>query len=298
MRILLFGATGQIGRALQPALAPLGEVIALDRGSSPRGADFSRPEELSQTVRALRPAVIVNAAAYTAVDAAESDEALAMLVNAEAPGVLAREAEALGARLIHYSSDYVFDGSGTRPWTERDPPAPLNVYGCSKLAGERLIAEQCERHLILRTSWVCSPHGHNFIRTMLRLARERTELRVVNDQWGAPTDAGLIARVTTQAIAAGDALPAGIYHLASRGETNWHQLAELAISHAMRLAPDDGWRVAAIQPVPSADYPTAAPRPLNSRLDTSKLATALGLALPPWQQGVEQIVAAILAEEH
>lgn len=298
MRILLIGAAGQVGRALQPALASLGEVIALTRKSVPNRADLCHPAQLAETVRSLRPGVIINAAAYTAVDAAENDEATAMLVNADAPGALASAAQSIGAQLVHFGSDYVFDGSGSRAWTEADAPAPLNAYGRSKLAGEQAIAAQCERHLILRTSWVCSPHGHNFIRTMLRLARERTELRVVSDQWGVPTAASLIALVTAQAIAAGDTLPAGIYHLAPRGETNWHQLAEFVISHARRLAPDGGWRVTAITPVSSDDYPTAAVRPRNSRLDTTKLTSALGLELPPWQQDVEQTVAAILAEDH
>lgn len=298
MRILLLGASGQVGRALQPALASLGDVVALTRQSHPYRADFNHLAGLAQTVRTVQPDVIVNAAAYTAVDAAESDEAAAMLVNAEAPAVLASTAEAIGARLVHYSSDYVFDGRNGRPWTETDAPAPLNVYGRSKLIGEQAVAAECKRHLIFRTSWVCSPFGHNFVRTILRLARERSELHVVSDQWGAPTAASLIAAVTAQAIVAGETMPAGIYHLAPRGETTWYQLAELVIDRAMRLAPEVDWRPTSLEPVATADYPTAAVRPLNSRLDTTKLTTVLRLDLPPWQRDVEQIVAAILAEEN
>ncbi|MFC5498373.1 dTDP-4-dehydrorhamnose reductase [Caenimonas terrae] len=300
MKLLLLGRNGQVGWELQRSLSVLGEVVALDRGSSNHCGDLSNLEGLARTVREVRPDVIVNAAAYTAVDRAESEPELARLVNAAAPGVLAQEARQLGALLVHYSTDYVFDGSGSRPWTETDVPAPLSVYGSTKLDGERAIAAHCERHLILRTSWVYAARGGNFIRTMLRLAQERERLTVVDDQYGAPTSAELVADVTAHAIrqltapAAGRAGLAGIYHLAAAGETTWHGYASHLLGEARRLRPELPLKATDIAPVPSEAFVTAARRPRNSRLDTAKLREAFGLALPPWKQGVDRILAEIL----
>jgi dTDP-4-dehydrorhamnose reductase len=251
-------------------------------------------------VREVRPDVIVNAAAYTAVDKAESEPDLARLVNAGAPGILAQEAQRIGAWLVHYSTDYVFDGSGSRPWNETDVPAPLSVYGSTKLEGERAIAAHCDRHLILRTSWVYAARGGNFIKTMLRLAGERERLTVIDDQWGAPTGAELIADVTAHLIrqVTGPTRDisrlAGIYHLASCGETTWHGYASHILSKAVQLQPEMKFKATEIEPVSSAAFVTAAKRPLNSRLDTAKLRESFGLTLPPWQQGVDRVLAEIL----
>jgi dTDP-4-dehydrorhamnose reductase len=298
MKILLLGKNGQVGRALARALAPLagpGELVALDRSN---GGDLAQLDTLAATVRQLRPQVIVNAAAYTAVDKAESEPDQARLINALAPEVLAKEAQALGAWLVHYSTDYVFDGTGTRPWQETDPTAPLNVYGQSKLEGELRVQAACARHLILRTSWVYAAHGSNFAKTMLKLSQERERLTVIDDQWGAPTGAELLASVTAAAIektilAGNDAL-AGLYHLAASGETNWHAYANHVISQAKALRPDLPWAVQEIAPVPSSAFVTAARRPHNSRLDTRKLQAAFNIKLPDWQQGVDGMLAQVL----
>ena len=298
MKILLLGKNGQVGQALERALAPLagpGELVALDRSNS---GDLSQIDQLAETVRQLRPQVIINAAAYTAVDKAESEPDQARLINALAPGVLAKEAQALGAWLVHYSTDYVFDGSGTRPWLETDATAPLNVYGQTKLEGERLIQAHCSRHLILRTSWVYAAHGSNFAKTMLKLAQERERLTVIDDQWGAPTGAELLAAVTATAIrqislADNEAL-AGVYHQAAAGETTWYQYASHVIGRAKALRPDLPWAVQDIAPVPSSAFVTAARRPHNSRLDTRKLQAAFGINLPDWQQGVDDMLAHVL----
>ncbi len=303
MKILLIGKNGQVGQALQRTLAPLGELVALGRtqGSDGLCGDLGQPECLAATIRQLRPDVIVNAAAYTAVDKAESEPEPARLINAHAPEVLAREAEALGAWLIHYSTDYVFNGSGTEPWQETDPTAPLNVYGQTKLEGELRVQAACSRHLIFRTSWVYAAHGSNFAKTMLKLAQERERLTVINDQWGAPTGAELIANVTAAAIqkvmAKADANQdglVGIYHLVAAGETNWHAYASHVISQAKALRPDMPWAVQEIAPVPSSAFVTAAQRPHNSRLNTHKLQAAFGISLPDWQQGVDSMLAEIL----
>jgi dTDP-4-dehydrorhamnose reductase len=298
MKILLLGKNGQVGQALERALAPLagpGELLALDRSN---GGDLSQLQDLAQTIRQLQPQIIVNAAAYTAVDKAESEPDQARLINALAPEVLAKEAQALGAWLVHYSTDYVFDGSGSRPWLETDATAPLNVYGQSKLAGERLIQAHCTRHLILRTSWVYAAHGSNFAKTMLKLAQERERLTVIDDQWGAPTGAELLADVTTTAISqirrAGNDALAGLYHLAAGGETTWHLYASYVIGRAQALRPDLPWAVQDIAPVPSSAFVTAARRPHNSRLDTRKLQAAFGIHLPDWQQGVDDMLAQVL----
>jgi dTDP-4-dehydrorhamnose reductase len=305
MKILLLGKNGQVGQALQRTLVPLGELVALDRtqGSDGLCGDLSQPECLAATIRQLRPDVIVNAAAYTAVDKAESEPEQARLINAHAPEVLAREAEALGAWLIHFSTDYVFNGSGNAAWQETDATAPLNVYGQTKLEGELRVQAAGTRHLIFRTSWVYAAHGSNFAKTMLKLAQERERLTVINDQWGAPTGAELIASVTAVAVqkvfekasqdAKRDAL-AGIYHLVAAGETNWHAYASHVISQAKALRPDLPWAVQEIAPVPSSAFVTAARRPHNSRLDTHKLQTVFGISLPDWQQGVDSLLATIL----
>jgi dTDP-4-dehydrorhamnose reductase len=297
MKILLLGKNGQVGWELQRSLAPLGDLVACDVDSlPPLKADFSQPASLAALVRAVRPEVIVNAAAHTAVDQAESEPELAGALNAAAPGVLAREAAALSALLVHYSTDYVFDGSGSAPRDEGAATGPLSVYGRTKLEGERLVAASGCRHLILRTSWVYSARGGNFARTMLRLAAEREELKVIDDQIGAPTGAELLADVTAHALRAVQADPArcGLYHCVASGETSWHGYARFVIEwargrgHALKVAPD------AVRSLSTRDYPTAAARPLNSRLDTRRLQHAFGLVLPHWRVGVERMLGEVL----
>ena len=297
MKVLLLGKNGQLGWELQRSLAPLGELVALDRQGAPGlCGDLGEPDGLAATVRALRPDVILNAAAYTAVDRAESEPDLARRINAHAPAVLAREAAACGALLLHYRTDYVFHGHGQRPWAEDDPTGPLNVYGQTKLAGEQAIVQAGCRHLILRTSWVYAARGGNFARTMLRLARQQPRLTVIDDQWGAPTGAELIADVSAHAIVQLRARPdkAGIYHLAAAGETNWFSYAKHVLAQAQSAQAAIEYAVKDILPIPSSAYPVAATRPHNSRLDTRKLRTAFDLHLPPWQAGVDRMLAEIL----
>ena len=296
MNILLLGKNGQVGWELQRSLALLGQVTALDFDSSEHCGDFSQPDKVADTVRALRPQVIVNAAAHTGVDKAESEPDLAQLLNATTPGVLAQEAAKTGALLVHYSTDYVFDGSGSRPWTESDAPAPLSVYGRTKWEGEQLIEQSGAQHLILRTSWVYAARGGNFAKTMLRLAQERERLTVIDDQWGAPTGADLLADVTAHAIRHLQARPqdAGLYHVAAGGETNWNLYAKHVLAQAQQAQAAIKFKAIEVAPVPTSDFPTAAVRPYNSRLDTRKLQTTFGLTLPPWQQGVARMVAEIL----
>ena len=291
MKILLFGRNGQVGWELQRSLAPLGELIALDRRSELH-ADFAHPEGLRETVRRVAPQVIVNAAAHTAVDKAESEPELAHTVNALAPAALAEEAAAIGACLVHYSTDYVFDGSGTEPWQEDAPTAPLNTYGRTKLAGEEAIRASGCRHLILRTSWVYAARGGNFAKTMLRLARERETLSVVDDQFGAPTGAELIADVTAHGLRAVIACPelGGTYHLAASGETSWHGYARRVLESAAACGLRLSTSADAVEPVPTTEYPTPARRPLNSRLDARRLCDAFNVTLPPWQLGVARVV--------
>ena len=295
MKILLLGKNGQVGWELQRSLAPLGELTALDRHSEPCG-DLSQPDRLAETVRALRPDVVVNAAAHTAVDKAESEVDLARTLNAAAPAALAQAAAQTGAWLIHYSTDYVFDGSGQQPWQEDDTTGPLGVYGQTKLEGEQAIAASGCQHLIFRTSWVYAARGGNFARTMLRLAQERERLTVIDDQHGAPTGADLIADVTAHAIRAALQQPAlaGLYHLVASGETSWHGYASHAIARARELRPDLAWKVGDIAPVPTSAFPTPARRPLNSRLSTRKLQQTFGLSLPHWQRGVDRLLSEIL----
>ena len=292
MKILLLGKNGQVGWELQRSLAPLGELVALDR----RDADLSQPDQLRETVLRLRPAVVVNAAAYTAVDKAESEPELAHAVNALAPGVLAVAADEVGALMVHFSTDYVFDGSGDTPRSENAPIGPLSVYGQTKLEGEQRIQAACARHLILRTSWVHAARGGNFARTMLRLAKEREELKVIDDQIGAPTGADLIADVTAHAIRQVVRDPAclGTCHLAAAGETSWHGYARFVLETARKLQPELTLRAREVLPIPTSAYPTAARRPLNSRLDTTRLRQTFGLSLPRWETGVRRMLAEIL----
>ena len=297
MKILLLGKNGQVGWELQRSLQPLGELIALDRNSSPLCGDLLQPAALAEAVRAVAPDVIVNAAAYTAVDKAESDVDAARTINAEAVGVLAREAKALGAWLVHYSTDYVFDGSGTVPWQESDATGPLSVYGQTKLQGEQAIAESGAKHLVFRTSWVYAARGGNFAKTMLRLAQERDKLAVIDDQWGAPTGAELIADVTAHALrtamAAGQDLT-GIYHLVASGETTWNRYAQFVLAQARQINPALGITAREVQAVATSAFPTPAKRPNNSRLNTQKLQQSFGLTLPDWQTGVQRMLQEIL----
>ena len=299
MKILLLGKNGQLGWELQRALSPLGEVLALDRRDA--GGDLADPDALMDRAARFAPRVIVNAAAYTAVDKAESEPDLCQAINAGAPAALAACARELGALLLHYSSDYVFDGSGDAPRAEDAATGPLSVYGASKLAGEQAIQASGCQHLILRTSWVYAARGGNFAKTMLRLAAEREQLKVIADQIGAPTGADLLADLSAHMIRATLARPelGGLYHAVAGGETSWHAYARHVIEFARRHHETYGGAAIKVTPdqvlaIPTADYPTPARRPLNSRLATAKLQQAFGLTLPPWQQGVERMLNEIL----
>ncbi len=298
MRILLLGKNGQVGWELQRSLAPLGEVLALDRHSTTYCGDLSKPEQLAQTVLSYKPDFIVNAAAHTAVDKAESEPELARVLNTEAPAALAKAAAQVGAWLVHYSTDYVFDGSGTHARQEDEGTGPLSVYGQTKLDGEKAIASSGCKYLIFRTSWVYAARGGNFAKTMLRLAQERDKLTVINDQYGAPTGADLIADVTAHAMCrvlnTQNMSFSGVYHLAASGETTWHEYASHVIAQAKVIKPEFGWKVADIISVTTSAFPTPAARPLNSRLCTAKLQQTFGLLLPPWQQGVDRMLAEVL----
>ncbi|HRK37065.1 MAG TPA: dTDP-4-dehydrorhamnose reductase [Burkholderiaceae bacterium] len=296
MNILLFGKGGQVGWELQRSLSLLGRVTALDHDSADHCGDFANLAGVAESVRALRPDVIVNAAAHTAVDKAEGEPELARALNANTPGVLAQQAAEQGALLVHYSTDYVFDGSGTQPWTEADATGPLSVYGQTKLEGEQLIQASGCQHLILRTSWVYAARGGNFAKTMLRLAQERERLTVIDDQWGSPTGADLLADVTAHAIRHVRHRPqdGGLYHCVAGGQTNWHAYASHVIRTAQRLKPSLDIRATEIAPVPSSAFVTAARRPHNSRLNTSKLTDTFGLVLPSWQKGVDRMLAEVL----
>lgn len=298
MRILLLGKNGQVGWELQRSLAPLGEVLALDRHSTSHCGDLSRPEQLAQTVLDFKPAFIVNAAAHTAVDKAESEPELAHCLNAQAPAALAKAAAQVGAWLVHYSTDYVFDGSGSHERQEGEGVGPLSVYGQTKHEGEKAIVASGCKYLIFRTSWVYGARGGNFAKTMLRLAQERDKLTVINDQHGAPTGADLIADVTAHAMRrvlnTQNISFSGVYHLVASGETTWHGYASHVITQARRIKADLPIKAVEVAPVPTSAFPTPAKRPLNSRLCTSKLQQAFGLVLPPWQQGVDRMLAEIL----
>ncbi len=296
MKLLLLGKGGQVGWELQRSLAPLGELVALDFDSTDFHADFSRPEQLADTVRQVRPDVVVNAAAHTAVDKAESEPEFARKLNATSPGVVAQAAQEIGALMVHYSTDYVFDGSGTAPWKETDATGPLSVYGCTKLEGEQLVAQHCVKHLIFRTSWVYAARGGNFAKTMLRLARERDKLTVIDDQFGAPTGAELLADITAHAIRATlqDPSRAGLYHAIAGGETTWYGYARYVLELAQQAGVELKAGPQQVEAVPTSAFPTPATRPHNSRLDTSKLQAAFGLVLPPWQSGVARMLREIL----
>lgn len=285
-----------MGWELQRSLAALGELIALDRSSSNYCGDLSQPQQLAETIKQLQPAWIVNAAAYTAVDKAETETALAYTINAEAPAAIAQAAQQIGARLLHYSTDYVFNGSGEQAWLETDPVAPLSVYGASKLAGEQAIQAAGCQHLIFRTSWVYAARGANFAKTMLRLAQQRDSLSVINDQIGTPTGAELLADVSAHALrlAAQNSQLSGIYHLAASGQTSWYDYASFVLEYAERAGISLTVKADAIQAIPTSAYPTPAQRPLNSRLNCSKLEQHFNLRLPAWQQGVSHMLQEIL----
>lgn len=296
MKILLTGKNGQVGFELQRALAPLGEIVAVDQAD----CDLANPEAIRALVRAVQPGIIVNPAAHTAVDKAESEPALAQAINGIAPGVFGEEGAKIDALVVHYSTDYVFEGSQAGCYAEDDAPDPRSVYGQTKLAGERALQASGAKCLIFRTSWVFGAHGANFAKTMLRLAAERTAMKVVADQFGAPTSAALIADVTAQVLGqylrrpASAEFPYGLYHLVAGGRTNWHEYAQTVVSAAqaagkpLRLGPDS------IQAITTAEYPLPAPRPANSCLDTSKLQETFGLCLPDWRQGLDHVMTQLL----
>jgi dTDP-4-dehydrorhamnose reductase len=295
MKILLFGRDGQVGWELQRSLSLLGELVALDFDATQNPdqlcGDFSNLPGLAETIHQVKPDVIVNAAAHTAVDQAEAEPELARTLNALAPGVLATEAQKRGAWLVHYSTDYVFDGSGNQAWREGDATGPLSVYGQTKLEGEKLVAT-CSRHLVFRTSWVYAARGGNFAKTMLRLAAERDSLTVIDDQIGAPTSAELLADVTAHALLAAMRQPelAGLYHCVASGETSWCGYARYVLAQAQALGCNLKAGPDQVAPTSTASYPTPARRPLNSRLDSTRLQAAFGLVLPDWRQGVARML--------
>ncbi|MHA0916207.1 dTDP-4-dehydrorhamnose reductase [Kosakonia cowanii] len=290
MNVLLFGKNGQLGWELQRALAPLGNLVTLDRRSIEYCGDLSRPQDIADTIRRIRPQVIVNSAAYTAVDKAESERELAYTINALSVEAMAREAANLDACVVHYSSDYVFPGSGEVAWQENDETAPLNFYGETKLAGEKALQQYCPNHMIFRTSWVYASRGQNFAKTMLRLGKERKSLGVINDQFGAPTGAELLADCTAHAIrtAIQHSNVAGIYHLSATGAVSWYKYAELIFDEARKAGIT--LSLESLNSISSKDYPVPAKRPLNSRLDTRKFQDTFGLVLPRWETGVRRML--------
>jgi dTDP-4-dehydrorhamnose reductase len=299
MSVLVFGGNGQVGQELLRALAEQGPVVATTRsGQLPDGgacerADFDQPQTLVELLDRLRPTAVVNAAAYTAVDRAEQDAEAARRANAEAPAAIAAWCATHGVPLVHYSTDYVFDGQGTQPYPEDAPTAPLGVYGATKLAGEEAIRASGAQHLIFRTAWVYAAHGHNFLRTMLRVGADRDELRVVADQVGTPTPAALIADVTARVLAQRATLPSGTWHLTAAGETTWHGFAEAIFAEAVAagLLP----RAPRVLPITTAEYPTPAKRPVYSRLDVSRLQRDFALELPQWRDGLRQVIGELAA---
>ncbi|MDO8694899.1 MAG: dTDP-4-dehydrorhamnose reductase [Sheuella sp.] len=299
--ILLIGANGQVGFALQTALSHMGEVVACTRAELDLGEVATKPHLISDLVQAIRPSVIVNASAYTAVDKAESETEQARTLNAVVPGLLAQAANEVGACMVHYSTDYVFDGTKKGSYQEQDQTNPLSVYGQTKLQGEQAVAKACARHLIMRTSWVVSAHGGNFLKTMLRLGLERDHLRVVADQIGAPTSAKLIAQTTSQLLetmllAPGTDPRWGLYHLTASGQTSWFYYAQYVLSHARAR----GWPIKVaddnIEAIATADYPVAAPRPHNSKLNTSKIRQTFNVVLPDWTEGVDDVLAELFKQ--
>ena len=294
MHILLFGKTGQVGWELQRALAPLGKITALSTRSTEWCGDLTQPEEIRKSIQNLRPDIIVNAAAYTAVDKAESEPALAELINSTSVKVMAEEAKNLNAILIHYSTDYVYSGEGHNRWRESDKPEPRNVYGKTKLSGEQAITAADIQYLIFRTSWVYASRSNNFIKTMLRLGSEKEALSIINDQIGAPTGAALIADITAHALRMIQANPElrGIYNLAAAGETSWFDYASLIFTESEKYS--TGLKIKKLSPIKTAEYITPAKRPLNSRLDLTKIEKSFNLTLPHWQSGVRYVINEIL----
>ncbi|WP_374278302.1 dTDP-4-dehydrorhamnose reductase [Azonexus sp.] len=295
MKFLLTGKNGQVGFELQRALAPLGEVVAVDRSA----CDLADPDAIRALIAGLRPDVIVNPAAYTAVDRAESDETAAHAINAIAPGVIGEAARAIGAVVVHYSTDYVFDGTGEGAYRESDTPNPQSVYGRTKLAGEQALQASGADHLIFRTSWVFGAHGGNFAKTMLRLASERDVLKVVADQYGAPTPAALLADASAQVLGrlqreGRHGFPFGLYHLVADGVTTWHAYAQAVVSAAAAAGKPLKIAAADIEAIPTSAYPVPAPRPANSRLNTDQFRQAFGLRLPPWEEGLAHVLQQLL----
>ena len=297
-RILLTGKDGQVGFELQRSLLVLGEIVAVDQAE----CDLANPDAIRQLVRDVAPAIIVNPAAYTAVDKAESEPELAQAINGVAPSILGEEAKRLGALVVHYSTDYVFDGTKAGAYTEYDAPNPQSIYGKTKLAGEKALQASGADYLIFRTSWVFGAHGGNFAKTILRLAAERDVLKIVADQYGAPTSAALLADVTAHTLAryqlAGmegrAAFPFGLYHLVADDVTTWHAYAQAVVRAALAAGKPLKIQPEAIAPIPTSAYPLPAPRPANSRLDTSRLQTQFGLRLPPWEEGLKHVLAQLL----
>lgn len=294
MNILLFGKMGQVGWELQRSLTPLGKVVALDVSSEEYCGDFSNPAGIAQTVRKINPDVIVNAAAHTAVDRAESEPEIAQLLNATCVEAIAKEASRIGSWVVHYSTDYVFPGTGIQAWNENDLPKPLNIYGKSKLDGEIALQQYCSKYLIFRTSWVYASRGNNFAKTMLQLAKNKTSLSVIGDQFGAPTGAELLADCTAHAIRAAISDPkvAGLYHLVASGTTTWFDYAKLVFQQARKNNIE--LAIKELKSIPTTDYPTPAQRPLNSRLNTDKFKNTFNLELPDWQYGVERMIDELL----
>jgi dTDP-4-dehydrorhamnose reductase len=294
MKILVTGRNGQVGFELERALAPLGAVVAVDQSE----CDLSNADAIRELVRSVAPDVIVNPAAYTAVDRAESDPATAFAVNAHAPGVLGEEAARLGAMVVHYSTDYVFNGTKEGAYSEQDRPDPQSVYGRSKYEGELALAQANPRHLILRTSWVVGAHGGNFAKTILRLAGERDRLSIVADQFGAPASAALLADLTAHLVRQyqreQSPFPYGTYHVTSSGETSWYEYARFVIEEALAAGQTLKATAGEVAPLTTAEYPTPAKRPANSRLDTTRFRETFGLQLPPWQEGVRHVLQQIL----
>lgn len=295
MNILLTGKNGQLGFELQRALAPLGRIVAVDREE----CDLAESEAIRSLVRSVRPDLIINPAAYTAVDRAESEPELAAALNATAPAVLGEEARRIGAWIIHYSTDYVFDGTSSRPYRETDVPNPLNVYGRTKRDGDLALRQCCPHHLIFRTSWVVGAHGNNFAKTMLRLAAERDSLSIVADQFGAPTSAALLADVTAQIVgrvlrAGLSGFPFGLYNLSAGGVTTWHAYARFVVEQALEAGTPLTIQPSRIRAITTAEYPLPARRPANSQLDTTLFRSTFGLTLPDWQQGLHHILQQIL----
>ena len=295
MKILLFGKNGQVGWELQRSLSSVGELVALDTDDQMPCGDFTRLEDIIQTIHSVSPDIIVNAAAYTAVDKAESESALAHTINTQAPKILAQESLKIGAWLVHYSTDYVFDGNGTKPWKETDPTAPINIYGSTKLEGEKAVINSGCKHLIFRTSWIYSVRGENFIKTMIRLAQSRDHLSVIDDQIGAPTGAELLADVTAHSICTALRQPqvSGLYHLAAKGEISWYGYANFVLDKARQSGIKLQVQAENIRPVTTDVFPQTARRPGNSRLNTKKIEHTFDLTLPLWQTGVTRMLTEI-----